>query len=300
MHRHFKCVGLLVGSLAGTLCASEFHPQKPFAQLVDLPAPGQLVATPWFTYTAFQSYWQGRDEVDVSYGDNEFDVEYYAMFASLEYGLWNKWAVDLTIGYVDEATRVFNTAHEVEKTNGLMDTQFGIRYRLLEETPESKWTPTVAFRVGGIISGTYDELFPFAPGYGETGIEPGFFARKTVWGSGGLYGSLAYRHMVTLAPDSVLFSIGFFQKYKQFTVSAGYRQQQAMSGPDLTSTNPPAVDYNNRIRELNYMAEWGGSYEFPSGIKMQFYMNSNFDGRNTGEKLTYAGYVSFPFQLKRR
>ena len=25
--------------------------------------------------------------------------------------------------------------------------------------------------------------------------------------------------------------------------------------------------------------------------------DSNFDGRNTGEKLTYGGYVSFPFQL---
>jgi len=297
MFRHLirsMCLFAVLGSLGR---ASEFHPQKPFAQFVDLPAPRQFTVTPWFIYSAFQSYWAGTHEVDISQGDNEYDVEYYSGTLMLEYGLAKNWALDLTIGYVDQATRSFNPAGDVDKTSGLQDTQFGIRYQVSREMPGKPWVPDFTLRVGGMFRGTYDEEFPFAPGYGETGIEPGVFLRKSIWRSGGLYGSAAYRHMVSYAPDSVLLSAGLFQRLGRFDIMAGYRQQQALSGPDVSS-DPYNLNYYNRVKEMNYMAEWGGSYTFKNGIRLQFYMNSNFDGRNTGEKLTYGGYVSIPLPLK--
>lgn len=299
-----KLIALLaLGSVAQ---ASEQHPQKPFAGLVDVPAKGTLVASPWFTYSAFQAYWEGVDRVSIARGDKEYDYEYYSGILMLEYGLWNRWAADLTVGYVDAATRCFNEAAEVEKTSGLMDIQFGLRYAVSRESEESRWTPDFTLRAGGIIPGSYDESFPLAPGYGEVGIEPAVFARKTFWGrqsehAGGLFASAGYRHMVSYAPDSVLLSIGFFQHLGRFTISAGYRQQQALSGHGVTpnegTTDPYDIHYDNRVKEMNYMAEWGGSYRLKNGITLNFYMNSDFDGRNTGEKLTYAGYVSIPFML---
>ncbi|MBN2508238.1 MAG: hypothetical protein JXQ71_16255 [Verrucomicrobia bacterium] len=283
--------------------ASEYHPQPPFAGFVDLPRPGQLRVTPSFWYPAFQSYWQGTHEVDISRGEMEYDVEYYSGHVHLEYGLAESWALDLAVGYVDQATRCYNAAGDVQKTSGLADTQFGIRYQVLRDSQRRDWTPDFTLRVGGLFRGTYDEEFPFAPGYGETGIEPGVFARKVIWPGGGIYGSLAYRHLVSYAPDSVLLSAGLFQRWRQFAILAGYRQQQALSGHDVTPNTDPGAEfnlhYNNRVKEMNYMAEWGGTYTFKSGIVLRFYMNSNFDGRNTGEKLTYGGAVTFPLQLKR-
>lgn len=293
---------LVVAGTALSACASEFHPQKPFALAVDLPTPGQLAATPTFVYSAFQSYWSGSTEIGLAQGDREYDVEYYGGLLLLEYGLREHWALDLTIGYVDEATRCFNQEASVEKTSGLADTQFGIRYQVLQENQDSRWTPDLTLRVGGIVRGTYDENFPFAPGYGETGIEPGLLARLSVWRTGGLYASAAYRHMVSYAPDSVLLSAGFFQRWGAFALCAGYRQQQAMSGhtvgPDTTTADPLDVIYSNRTREINYLAEWGGTYRLKNGILLQFSMSSNFDGRNTGEKLTYNGAVTIPFDLQ--
>jgi hypothetical protein len=301
MHRHSLAAAgfCLMATLA---VASEYHPQPPFAGFVDLPKPGQLLVTPSFWYSAFQSYWEGTREVDISRGDNEYDVEYYSGQVQLEYGLAKQWAVDLMVGYVDQATRCFNAAGDVQKTSGLMDTQFGMRYQVLEDSQRRDLTPDLTLRVGGLFRGTYDDKFPFAPGYGETGIEPAIFARKVIWPGGGIYGSAGYRHMVSFAPDSVLLSAGLFQRWRQFAIMAGYRQQQAVSGTDVTPNLTPGaefnVNYNNRVKEINYLAEWGGTYTFPSGIILRFYMNSNFDGRNTGEKLTYGGAVTLPFQLK--
>jgi hypothetical protein len=293
-------------ALGGVAQASESHPQKPFAGFVDVPDKGTLVVSPWFTYSAFQAYWQGTDRVDIARGDNEYDYEYYSGILMLEYGLWQRWAFDVTVAYVDAATRCFNADADVEKTSGLADIQFGMRYAVSRESANSPWTPDFTLRVGGIVPGTYDENFPFAPGYGEVGIEPAIFARKTIWGresefAGGLFASAGYRHMVSYAPDSLLLSIGLFQHLGRFTVSAGYRQQQAMSGdavtPNTATADPYDVNYDNRVKEMNYMAEWGGNYRLKNGITLNFYMNSNFDGRNTGEKLTYSGFVSIPFKL---
>lgn len=293
-------------ALGGFAQASEMQPQKPFAGFVDMPEKGTLVVTPWFNYSAFQSYWQGTKRVDISQGDNEYDYEYYSGVLMLEYGLWHNWAIDVTIGYVDAASRAFNSAAEVEKTNGFMDTQFGMRYAVSRESAESKWTPDFTLRCGGIIPGSYEPDFMFAPGYGEVGIEPAVFVRKTLWdyagsNAGGLYASAGYRHMVSFAPDSVLLSAGLFQHFGPFTLEVGYRQQQMLSGHDIESNaatpDPLDVTYSNRVKEINYMVEWGGSYRFKSGITLNFFMNSNFDGRNTGEKLDYSGYVSIPFKL---
>lgn len=289
--------GLVLFPWSEPALASEFHPQKPFAGFVDLPRKGQLLVTPMFQYAAFQSYWQGELEVDISQGDNEYDVEYYSGSVILEYSPWRDWAFDLTVGYVDEATRAFNASGTVEGTSGLTDTQFGIRYQVLTNAPDVWYQPDFTIRVGGIFTGTYEEGFPFAPGYGETGIEPAFYVRKPLWGSGGIYAAAGYRHMVSYAPDSVLISAGLFQHWRQFALYAGYRQQQALSGPDVTSAVPPGVNYSNRVREINYMAEWGGTYRLRNGVLLQFFMNSNFDGRNTGEKLTYGGAITIPFQI---
>ena len=70
---------ILIALVAGgsVAQATERYPEKPFARMVDIPEQGQLVVTPWFTYSAFQSYWQGTHEVDLSRGDLEYDVEYY-------------------------------------------------------------------------------------------------------------------------------------------------------------------------------------------------------------------------------
>lgn len=304
VHQRLFLVVCGLSLCVGKAPASEYHPQPPFAGFAELPRPGQLLVTPGFHYAAFQSYWAGEDEVDISQGDHEYDVEYYSGQVLLEYGLPKHWALDLTLGYVDQATRALNANGGVQKTSGLLDTQFGIRYQVLRDSQRQHWTPDLTLRVGGIFRGTYEENFPFAPGYGETGIEPALFARKVIWPGGGLYASAGYRHLVSYAPDSVLLSAGLFQRWRQFAVLAGYRQQQALTGPDVATPNPTPgspynVFYNNRVREINYLAEWGGTYTFPNGIVLRFYMNSNFDGRNTGEKLTYGGAVTLPFQLRR-
>ena len=287
---------MLGGAPWGT--ASENHPQKPFAQFVDIPSKGQWVITPWYVYTVFKDYWQGTDKIDIRRGDLEYDYAINDGMVLIEYGIFKDWALDLNVGYVSAATRAFDLNGNVEKTSGLMDFQFGIRCHALKDTPRS-YLPDLTLRVGGLAQGTYDRDFPLAPGYGETGIEPAIYTRKRLWAlgtryTGGVYGHGAYRHMISFAPDQVIASIGVFQNIKRFSLGLGYRHHQALSGPDIAPLAYPEIHYSNRVREINNQVEWGGSYTTPGGIRFQFYMWMNFDGRNTGDKLIYGLYASFP------
>src|SRR5438045_8941204 len=90
----------------------------------------------------------------------------------LEYGVSKKISLDVNVGYTSAATRDWTPDNEPRSAQGLMDTQFGLRYRLLDERETQKWyVPTLTARLGGIIQGSYDDEFPMSPGDAASGIE---------------------------------------------------------------------------------------------------------------------------------
>lgn len=283
----------LVGSAAENL------PSKPFAQMVYLPDCGQWTITPWYQYTEFQKIWRGSHQEHVTVGDEHGFDQNDGMFLT-EYSFKQDWAVDLLLGYTSLATRSFTPDGQVQKTDGLMDVTFGLRWQVFNETNSSSpFTPTLTLRAGGIVSGTYDDNFPFAPGNGSLGIEPSVLLAKSFgWPGLGMYGSLGYRVMRSGGKDQVFGTIGLSQRYKGFNFNAGARYQQNTSGDDIPGPSNTLV-YSVNVKEVNEMFEAGVGYTDKGGRHYQFYLDKNFDGRNTGDKYVYGIYASFPFGGKK-
>ena len=301
--------------------ATENVPHAAFAEWADLPAPGQLVAG--FFYDESESYhiWANggqRYNIDSPSDGEHYGIDINQGYFTFQYGINEKWAVDLNVGATTTGWRTFNyqgqteSAPAVRSTTGLMDTAFGVRYQIFNEVTDTNcaWIPTLTFRAGAVLPGTYSQNFPFAPGVRSAAIEPELLAKKHFgWQGFGAYGDALYRWNRTTANDQYIVAVGFFQQIKGWELDAGYRHMQTIGGVDLvynpntqqlstTGSDPNAFA---EVREINDSIEAGFSYTTPKRhLKYSFYTRTVFDGNNSDQKFWIGGGFEIPFQIFKR
>jgi len=292
-----------------TSVASENVPHVPFARWADLPARGQLEVG--LVYQESEAYyiWDANQRYNV---DWKKDGEHYGIdinqgYLTLQYGITKKWAADLAVGYTTAGWRYFSnfsTNGASESTSGLMDIALGVRYQIWKER-EHDWKPTLTFRAGAVLPGSFDEHFPFAPGMNSAAIEPELLVRKHFgWQGFGAYADGLFRWNKTSANDLYVMSVGLFQEIKNWQLNVGYRHMQCISGDDIQfdpSQPPPNdryINYPRGVREINDSIEAGFSYTTPKRkIRFDFYTRTVFDGANTDKKFWIGGGISMPFDL---
>src|SRR5258707_6364889 len=208
------CVFLPLASMA-----TENLPRIPFAQSAMLPEPNQFVVTPWYNYSVFRKLWIGDTKTSVEVRPKK-DFELNDGMIRLDYGLNQRFALDLTLGYPAAATRIIDPNNNPQTAQGLMDTQIGVRYRVLDETQNPQWyVPTLTLRLGGIIKGSYNADFPMAPGDGASGIEASVMLTKTFSPSGfGVYADGGYRLRDNHVPPTLFGSAGISRTSKIYWV----------------------------------------------------------------------------------
>lgn len=294
-----------------TLHATENVPHAPFAQWAEVPQEGQLLTR--LTYQESEAYyiWAGNTRYSVTtHAEGErYGIDMNQGYLSLQYGLTEKWAADLAIGYTTVGWRYFGnyngeagTPGEVRSTTGLMDTSFGVRYQIMKEGEECKWSPTLTFRAGAVLPGTFDKDFPFAPGTRSTAIEPELLARKHFgWEGFGAYSDTLFRWNHTSGNDCYIASFGFFQQIQRWELDAGYRHLGSINGGDI-QFDPVTHDiiYPRAVRENQDSIEAGFDYTtLKRQIKLGFYSRTVFDGANTDKKFWIGGFVEVPFTVKK-
>jgi hypothetical protein len=181
-----------------------------------------------------------------------------------------------------------------------MDFDFGVRYQLFNETnAPAPWLPTVALRASGVLPGSYDEHFAFAPGLSSAAIEPEVLARKHLgWPGFGLYGDALYRWNRTTGNDQYIVAFGTFQQIKGWELDLGYRHLQTLSGTDISfdPTDPTSLVYPRDPREISDALEGGFSYTTSKRhIRYGFHSRWVIDGNNTDRKFWVGGSIDFPF-----
>src|SRR5262249_8808361 len=137
-----------------------------------VPDKDQLIVTPWYAYSVFRKVWIGENKTSIEIFPKD-DCELNDGMLRLDYGVTERLALDLNMGATSVATRAWNPNNTPQSTAGLIDTQLGVRYRLLDglATNADWYVPTLTARVGGIIKGNYIINFPMAPGDGASGFE---------------------------------------------------------------------------------------------------------------------------------
>lgn len=298
-------MGALTGLLAVAPSAlgSENVPHRPFAQWADLPAQGQFVFGLVYEESEAYHIWASghQQNVTVKSGGESYGIDINQGYVALQYGITERWAADLNIGATTEGWRSFSPDNSVVSTTGLADFSLGVRYQLFnEETTESPWIPTLTFRAGAVLPGTYSQSMPFAPGLRSAAIEPELLLRKHFgWPGLGVYGDALYRWNRTTGNDQYITVVGLFQQIKRWELDAGYRHLQTLSGGDITFTTPGALDsivYPRDTREIQDSIEAGFSYTTAKRhIRYGFHSRTVFDGNNTDRKFWVGGSIDIPF-----
>lgn len=289
--------------------ALENVPHAPFAQWADVPDDGDLVTR--LTYQESEAYyfWAGNQRYNADYHKNgeHYGIDNNQGYITLQYGLTPRWAVDLSVGFTTVGWRYFHnfsTNGSSESTSGLMDISFGARYQIFKEGEDTErpWLPTLTFRAGAVLPGSFDEHFPFAPGTSSTAIEPEILARKHFgWEGFGGYLDALYRWNHTSANDCYIVAVGVFQQIRNWELDAGYRHLGSVNG-DGIGYDPATkiVDYPRAPRENQDAFEAGFSYL--SGwrrMRVGFQSRTVFDGANTTKQFWLGGYVEMPFSLRK-
>lgn len=299
---------MIIPALAVRLCtASENVPHAPFAQWANLPAHGVLEVGAVYQESEAYYFWDAsqRYNVDTRSHGEHYGIDINQGYLTLQYGITERWAADLAVGYTSLGWRSFtnydNPNYNARSTTGLMDISFGVRYQILKEDEDIKsWKPTLTFRAGAVLPGSFDEEFPFAPGVGSAAIEPELLARKHFgWQGFGAYADGLFRWNRTSANDQYIIAFGFFQQIKGWELNAGLRHLQSICGDDIHYYPATGgIDYPRGVRENNDSVEAGFSYTTSKHrIRYEFYTRTVFDGSNTDKKFWIGGGISVPIAI---
>jgi hypothetical protein len=298
---------LFVCAASQSLRATENVPHASFGEWANVPDHGQLITR--LTYQESEAYYFWADNTrfksDYRLRGEHYGIDINQGYLSLQYGLNENWAADLSIGYTTVGSRSFS-AGKVLSTTGLMDVGFGLRYQLFKENEnDCPWIPTLAFRAGAAMPGSFDDNVPFAPGTRSTAIEPELIARKHFgWTGLGAYADGLFRWNHTSANDCYIVAVGLFQQIKSWELQAGYRHLGSINGdsiqytPDAPGSSTGTIVYPRSLRENQDSFEAGFNYQ--SGwhkLKIGFQTRSVFDGSNTDKKFWLGGFVEMPFSL---
>jgi hypothetical protein len=298
---------VLSAALTHISLATENVPRPPFAQWADVPELGQLVVGALFQQSEAYYVWEGhqRHNITVHPPDGEnYGIDIRQGYIMLDYGITKKLAADVEFGATTVGWRSFD-AGAVEETTGIIDTTLGIRYQVFNEaTSNSSWIPTLTFRVGGILPGSYNENLAFAPGNHSVGVEPSILIRKHVgWTGFGVWGDALFRWLDHPSSDQYIAAFGLFQKIGQWELDVGYRHLQAISGqnivliPPAAGSPPPwdSITYPRDVREISDAIDAGFSYTTRKKWRWAFQARKTFDGSNTDSKLWLGGSIEVPF-----
>ena len=295
---------LWIAASVQTAGATENVPHRPFAYWADLPEKGQFVLGAVFEEASSYHIWAGGKQESVKWTSNG---EYYGIdntqgYLALQYGLLERWALDFNVGYASEGWRYFDNG-TIQSTDGIMDWAFGVRYQIFNELLETNhpWVPTLTFRAGAVMPGTYQQDFIFAPGQRSAVIEPELLLRKHFgWPGLGLYGDGEYRYNMTIGNSQYIIAAGLFQQIKGWEIDFGYKHLQTLSGHDIVWLGDPSV-YNPNViyprdpRENNDAIQFGFSYTTSKRHwRYGFHLTSVVDGNNSDAKLWLGASIDVP------
>ena len=297
--------GFILASLATqTIHASENVAQRPFAYWADVPAEGQFVLGAVYEQSkSYQVYANDRQyNIKVEADGENYGIDVRQGYFALQYGITEKWAADLELGATTVGWRSFSPSNSVESTTGLMDMSFGVRYQIYNEADytNSTWVPTLTFRAGAVLPGSYNQDFIFAPGFRSAAIEPELLLRKHFgWKGFGTYADALYRWNMTTENDNYIIAFGFFQEIKGWQLDAGYLHLQTVSGSDITFANPAdlsTIIYPRQVREIYDAIQAGFSYTTSKRHWVYgFHSKIVIDGNNTDKKPWFGASIDIPF-----
>lgn len=300
--------GLALLGGPGLAAATEAWLGEPFGQFAFVPHRRQFQVTPIYEAGGSGHYFDGAGQLVPYPAGATRHLQTGGVL--VEYGLAPYVAADVTLSAV-AARGPDASGLGCVSTVGLGDTQFGLRWRLLDEDlKESEpLVPTLTFRLGGLAPGTYDAQMPFAPGAGAAGVDTRLMMSDTLGASPvSLYGEVGWTWLAGSVPARVYGSAGMGftlpvgDAVRSVSAQVGYAFANATSGGGIGADGGdwPGTDWR-RLDTLTRAVEAGLALTDRGGRRYQFFARCPVAGRNAPGQTTFGFYVEIPFaKLPRR
>ena len=294
---------LLTSALVPTVLASENVAQAPFAYWAEVPQQGQFVLGMVYEQSkSYHIYASGQQyNILVKSSGENYGIDDRQGYFALQYGITERWAADLEVGGTTVGWRSFSPNNEIQSTIGLMDVSLGVRYQIVNEASNSNspWMPTLTFRAGAVLPGTYSQNIAFAPGFRSVAVEPELLLRKHFgWPGLGCYGDVLYRWNMTTENDNYIVAVGLFQQIKGWELDAGYEHLQTTSGGNIsfaTHGDLSSIIYPRDVREISESIQAGFSYTTSKRHwRYGFHSRIVVAGNNTDMKPWFGASVDIP------
>jgi len=117
-------------------------------------------------------------DITVKSGGEKYGIDINQGYVALQYGITEKWAADLNVGATTLGWRL--SSPTVSPCYDRADGSFlGRALSVFNETnADLPWLPTLTFRAGAVLPGSYSQQSLSRPGSRSAGIEPELILRR--------------------------------------------------------------------------------------------------------------------------
>jgi hypothetical protein len=211
---------------------------------------------------------------------------------SLSYGLSNRLAADVQVGYAKSKFPVVPGLAPQGGLDGLTDIQIGLRYKVLDELDGAPLTVTVG--VAGIIAGGYDTGALSAIGDGGSGGQAALAVGRTI-GPISLSGDIGYRTRSNDIPNELFGAVNAsVSPVSGVSVYGGVAFVDSTSGIDIGSAGFTPARFPE-VEEDYKLWSVGASASIFGGNSLNLSYGQKFDGRNTAQSEFFRAGLGFAF-----
>jgi hypothetical protein len=264
---------------------------EPFGQFAFLPRPRQFRVTPVYSFSRADHFFDGNGQ---QFSLPDIMTENSGLILT-EYAIRPYLAADLTLGVVGMKALAHSSVD-------MADTQFGLRWRLLDEDlKESEpYVPTLTLRLGGSVHGTHSANAVFAADQGASGLETRAILSDSLGQTGfSIYGDFGWRWFANDVPQQFFGSAGagYTLKLKgrlqSATANFGYAFNRSLFGDTLTAL--PPYDWAH-AQAMTQSLQAGLATTDRRGRRYQLFIESDLGGRNIARATAIGVFVRFPFK----
>lgn len=268
-------------------------PAMSFAESPWLPAPESGSASITYIYATADEFFAGKNRKSLA-----DDLEQHSALFNLEYGITDRLAVDLSLGYARSEFIEDPELSPSSSLDGLIDPKLGIRYKIWDELEDGNITFTLHSAVifgGGYRTGALNSIGDDAFGAEFSGI-----VGKT-WENGlGLSAELGYRYREDDVPDEFFSNVNAFYSLTPLlnlpiSINFNYQMVDALSGIDIGSPGF-SPDRFPETEEDYHLLSGGLSYSFGGNFSVNAnYGQTVFERRNTADSKIVSFGLSYGF-----
>ena len=278
-------------AILGALCAAPSAFAADGSPWLGAPATGYLSLA--YVFQSADEFYTVSGEKGPTPGDGE-DLEQRTTWLTGGYTINDDWGLDMQIGH---ATSDFITGPgipaEMDSYSGLVDANFGLTYRIVDEATGG--LPSVAVRGGVIVAGDYMTGNINALGDGGDGLELSLIVGKFFTERLGFSAELGYRNRNNDIPENYFTNlVGYVLASERLSFAIDYRRVD--SGDGLTIGGPGFSP--RRFPEVEEETQMLGGRLFATlteQLSLALFYSHVLDGANTPKSDVIGASVSYSF-----